>query len=115
MLSPAGQKRYDEILRRVVLREGSLVNATSTAYGWIASDWQHKHKCELTTTAVPTEITYDEWAGTFEPSRTKYAMQVDRVNCKCGQLRNRKIRWDATIGDAIQLVVGELIEPSQPQ
>lgn len=104
-MSPEAQAEYERFLREAVLKRGALVSTGSTYYGWIADDWRHTSKCELTTTKVPEEITYSEFAGTFATSdSTHHAVEVSGVSCKCGQLKDRKVRWDASVSEVAEAV-----------
>lgn len=100
---------YVNVLCAVVLAKGALTDPGPHTYGWIAQDWQHKHTCQLSSTAVPVEAEWTEFGGSFtEHHPTKHGIDLSHVSCACGQVQDRTLRWDANPYEMMAAVFEEM-------
>jgi len=116
------QTEYEKILTAAILRHGALVRRDPSAFGWAGGDeeyglgWRnprHSATCGIASTGrVDEDVTWHEFAGTFAEYNEgiKHGMEVHGVTCNCGKLTDRVFRWDASVGEAIKLVMVELLE-----
>lgn len=119
------QAEYEKLLTAAILKNGSLVSADASLYGWVTMDdydlgprggWsgatRHSLSCGIASTGrVEEDATWYEFAGTFASNdHYKHGMEVHGVTCNCGKITNRVYRWDAPVGEAIRLVLMELLE-----
>lgn len=108
------RREYERHLMAVVLRQGALVSPDESIYGWIDYERPWDGRPAHLTVCPPTgkhveEMTWHEFAGTFYEGDTGvHGVQVTGVNCACGQLRNRKVRWSATVSEVAEAVFEEL-------
>lgn len=93
---------YDDALRRAILRPKQsgawIMDAEdgNNVYCWFDSELMvHHWECESTSTETPVEDRWDEFIDTEAPNQTKYGVRLDGVNCACGVLVNRSVRWEA--------------------
>lgn len=117
---------YEKILTAAIIKNGSLVRPGNTYYGWgdYAGDYdsrdpwgggpRHSATCGIASTGrVDEDATWQEFMGTFyEGDESKHGMEVHGVTCNCGKLQDRTFRWDAPVGEAIRVVMMELLERS---
>lgn len=106
-MSPEAEKRYHDLLRRVALKNGDIVRTDPSIYGWLDySATKHVRSCTLSSIATPEEIVFQEFAGTFATSDyTRHAIEVNDVSCECGTIRDRALRWETTVADALKIVL----------
>lgn len=113
------KEEYEKILTRSIIKHGSLVRVDASTFGWMDQDGQgydfrkprHSSWCEIVKTGqVEEDATWYEFAGTFADSHYKHGMEVHGVTCDCGQIKDRTFRWDAPVGEAIKVVLEELLE-----
>jgi hypothetical protein len=110
-MSEEAQRTYDDVLRRLVLKHGELVAVDGTYWGWLASDWRHKHSCELSSTAVPREETWGQFDGTFaDCDLTVHGIVLDDVHCACGYLVRRQLCWEKPLGEVLRAMFEQLVE-----
>jgi hypothetical protein len=106
-MSAEAQKVYDDALRTAVLRHGALVSR-DTRYGWISSDWNHKRDCEMVSAQKVDESEWYDYAGSFADGEQSHiarrGFDLKGVNCACGYIKDRTIRWDASPSEAIEAV-----------
>jgi hypothetical protein len=119
------QTEYEKILTAAIIKHGSVVSDSASIYGWVTMDdydlgllggWtnakKHSSSCGIASTGrVEEDSTWYEFAGTFATSdHYKHGMEVHSVTCNCGKLTDRVFRWDASVGEAIRIVMMELLE-----
>lgn len=98
-MSPETQREYDAALKEALLRNGTVTNQTGgTVWGWENwDDTRHFRSCGGHALAEVEEDDWYEFAGTFpgpEEGR-KHGLLVRKVDCFCGQIVDRSIRWEA--------------------
>lgn len=115
-MEPEVRAEYEALLRLIVLRDGTLVDATDTRYGWIATDYDHvagPSGCPVSSTAVPQETVWYEFAGAFDGSRAETGTDLAGVGCACGLVVNRVMRLRETVSDMAEKVFEELYRQSR--
>jgi predicted Fe-S protein YdhL (DUF1289 family) len=113
---------YEALLTAAILKHGTLVSKDASYYGWQGSNeeyaetaWRgprHSVTCGIASTGrVEEHAAWSEFAGTFASNDYyKHGMEVHGVTCNCGKLTDRVFRWDSHVGEAIRLVMMELLE-----
>lgn len=119
------QAEYEAILTAAIIKNGSLIGKDASIFGWATMDdydtgprggWagatRHSVTCGIASTGrVEEDATWYEFAGTFATSdHYKHGMEVHGVTCNCGKIQDRVYRWDAPVGEAIRIVMLELVE-----
>jgi hypothetical protein len=98
-MSPEIQEEYDAALKEATLRHGSITNQTGgTVWGWENwEDTQHFRGCGGHARDEVQEDDWYEFAGTFAGPEEghKHGLIVRRVDCFCGRIVDRSIRWEA--------------------
>lgn len=119
-MTPEVQQEYTRHLMAVALRYGDLVLVNPSMYGWqdysesFAGRPEHHRTCALTGTRV-REDSWSEFKGTFyEGDDTVHGIIVTGVNCACGKLRNRSMRWTASVSEVAEAVFTELYASLRP-
>jgi hypothetical protein len=106
-MNPKARARYDAVLKEAVLTYGTLCDTGSWAYGYIAPDYEALHECR-TNCRVYSDHTVreDSWTDfdSFHESSPHRVMDLTGVNCDCGRLVNRTVRWDVSPSEAIEKV-----------
>jgi hypothetical protein len=103
-MSPETREEYRVALRAATLRHGTLVDRNPSVYGYIADDWEHAARCELSSGAVPEEVEWSQFQDTFAPNKTYHGISLSGVNCACGTLVNREVRWEADVSEMTEAV-----------
>jgi hypothetical protein len=113
-MEPEVRREYERHLIAVTLRRGTLVVQDASMYGWADHEniWDgspsHLRTCQLTGTTVE-ESEWNEFMGTFYEGDTRvHGIDVDGVNCACGKLRDRTVRWAASVSEIAEAVFEEL-------
>lgn len=116
---------YERLLTAAILKHGSLVAKDASIYGWLTMDdydlgprggWKnaarHSLSCGIAKTGrIEEDATWYEFASTFDSNdHYKHGMEVHGVTCNCGKIKDRVFRWDAPVGEAIRVVVMEMLE-----
>lgn len=121
-MSPEVQAEYDRALTAVVVEHGTIVKERPSIYGWIdynaldhiGQGWRTPQgTCALIVpeNAHPREDRWVEFAGTFaEDDNSRTGVAVDGVSCRCGQLTNRTVRWDAHVQEVAEAVFTKAVE-----
>lgn len=119
------QAEYTAIITRAIIKHGSLVRSDSSLFGWVSDEdygkgerytWpvgpRHSITCGIAKTGRVDEHAYwYEFMGTFyEGDNTVHGMEVHGVTCNCGRITDRTFRWKESVGEAIRLVMMELLE-----
>lgn len=108
-MSPRAQVTYNAVLRRAVIENGALVSTGSHQWSYLADDWEALHECRkncrVYSDDVVNESEWREFAGTFAShDNYKRGLDLTGVNCNCGRIVNRTIRWDVSPSEAIEKV-----------
>lgn len=105
------QRRYDRALRRVVYKHGTIVDP----YGGI--DWtdskatDHLRLCNGYSQQDVREDFWDEFVSLGGPGDNRtHVLALDGVNCPCGQLTDRRLRWEASIYEVAAAVFEEAFQ-----
>jgi hypothetical protein len=107
-MTPENETKYNKALRTATLKHGALTSRTDQSYGWIADDYMHKYECRLTSDQVPQESQWTEFSDSFtEHHPTKHGVDLKGVNCVCGQIVDRTVRWEANPAEMIKAVFEE--------
>lgn len=61
--------------------------------------------CEPTNLRDLQEDEWDEFDGTFNDSLHGYGVSA-AFDCSCGQLKDRRLRWETSFGDALRTLTG---------
>lgn len=113
---------YEKILTGAIIKNGTLVLESSSTFNWMdVSDHEgrrpygqkHSVSCGIAKAGrVEEDATWYEFAGTFaeDGDTYKHGMEVHGVTCNCGKIKDRTFRWDAPVGEAIRIVMMELLE-----
>jgi hypothetical protein len=73
--------------------------------------WEYGDDCPITSVTDIREEGWNEFVSTFEGGREKYGLAAT-VSCACGRIKDRELRWDSNLGDAMmKLLRGSLPEP----
>lgn len=111
-MSPEVRAEYETILKRIVLKYGSVVDRAADIFGW--QDYgltTHARKCMITAQGEIHEDVWNEFMGTFyEGDTSVHGMLVTAVDCTCGQIKHRKMRWSASVQEIAEAVFTELYE-----
>lgn len=118
-MSPEIEKEYQAALARAVVKNGSIVRQRDSFYGWHdyeaashisgGNDYDDNQggPCTLVL-AADAKATEDEWGefeGTFyEGDITHHGAIVKSVDCACGKLTGRSVRWEASIHEVAEAV-----------
>lgn len=101
---------FNKALKQAVWDNGYPVRVTTENYSlyYMWADYElvdHQRTCPLGKASDPEEDEWTEFQGTFdEGSDIEYGCRMV-ASCQCGKIKDRTIRWHATIGDAIREVV----------
>lgn len=107
------QDEYEEIQRKLLAKRGRFVrdaDARGLYYGWTdyeALDHTRPYKakatpCRVTVTGPVKETYWDEFAGTFyEGDESHHGIEAIG-SCACGKIKDRRIRYETSVGDAIR-------------
>lgn len=113
---------YEKILSAAIIKNGSLVSKDASFFNWIDDEYEGRRargqrhsvsSCGIAKTGqVEEDATWHEFAGTFAEygDTYKHGMEVHGVTCNCGKIKDRVFRWDAPVGEAIRIVMMELLE-----
>jgi hypothetical protein len=110
-MSPEVRAEYQRALTRATARHGSIVSRDASFYGW--TDWDastHAQRCDVRVPegAEVSEVSWDEFRGTFyEGDTTVHGVEVDGASCRCGQIKDRRVRWSATVQEVAEAVFTE--------
>lgn len=108
-LEPAWKQEMRQALVEYMVRSGMPVEnrkGHSTAYGWLAGNWEelyaHLKTCPLD---IP-KCSYDdgdwyEWGGTFCEDTHKTGLVV-KVFCSCGQVAGQEWRMTESYADMLK-------------
>lgn len=106
-MPPELEREYQATIRAAVLQNGYVVD-TLPSFGWMDHPaTTHLRACGGYTPRF-TEVHEDEWyefvsmGDGNEPA--KHGMALDDVSCPCGQIKSRKVRWDAYPSEMIETV-----------
>lgn len=118
------EDRYKEKLRELVRTNGRKVQTLGTypqydvdddlnvsAYGWTDYDATYhivNGPCEWVVPegAVAYEREYSEFQDTFSPNAHAVGINVKGCHCKCGKYTDVYLRWDGSIAEAVNLIMG---------
>lgn len=113
---------YEKILTAAIIKNGTLVAKDASIYSWVDDEYEyegrwargqrHSVSCGIVKTGqVKEDATWYEFAGTFaeDGDTYKHGMEVHGVTCNCGKIKDRVYRWDAPVGEAIRIVMLELL------
>lgn len=105
------QKEYEKVLRRVIAKHGTVVSLNASFYGWGAWDIRHgQDPCPITVTGRAHETYWGEFMGTFyEGDTTVTGIEADGANCECGAVKDRSMRWRASVSEVAEAVFGEML------
>lgn len=56
--------------------------------------------------SVVREKTYSQFTDTFSDNENEVGVNVGGCHCVCGRYKDVYLRWDGSVGDAINLVMG---------
>lgn len=103
------EERYQRALRRLLIKNGTLVTTRGQGFGWIAEDYEegmkHIRSCGYDVSRLEEDASWTEFAGTFAEHDTyKYGMEMI-VTCTCGEYKDRMIRWDGRVAEAIRDII----------
>lgn len=101
--------RYKRALKRLLIKNGTLVTTKGQMFGWIAEDYstgiRHIRQCGFDVSRLEEDATWTEFDGTFTGHDIyKHGMEMT-VTCTCGQYTDRLIRWDGRVADAIREII----------
>jgi hypothetical protein len=104
------QDEFQAALAQAIWEHGNLVNPNASYYGWRDFDestgqW-HAADCSLGSYSDLREDEWDAFVDTFYEGSTHHYGVAMTVTCACGKLKDRHIRWDVSVGEAIQQVLG---------
>lgn len=113
---------YEKILTAAIIKNGTLVAKDASIFSWMEDEgeyegrWargpRHSVSCGIAKTGrVEEDATWYEFGGslTGDQDTYKHGMEVHGVTCNCKKIKNRTFRWDAPVGEAIRVVMLELL------
>lgn len=108
-MTPEVQAEYDQALMAVTVRNGYLMDTRQTRFH--NYDWKltgHPRECPTTAQKVNEDVWY-EFAGTFASTndQRKHGICATGVSCACGALKDRTIRWEASVSEIMEIVFEE--------
>jgi hypothetical protein len=108
-MKPETQAKYDALLKEAVIKHGTLCDIGSWAYGYVADDHEALYEERKRGCKVYSDNTVDtgSWTDfdTFHQNSPRQVLDLTGVNCNCGRLLNRTVRWDVSPMDAIEKVL----------
>lgn len=118
MMSPEAQAAYNDILKDLVLRNGTLVKEDPSIYGWVDYKYYRCHEkgyephhlsCEISSSQPPVEDYWREFNGTFnDEDDSVHGIVLKSVNCACGKLKEREFRWEGRMQEVAKAVFAEM-------
>lgn len=110
-MDPEVRKEYNDIIARVAASAGTVLLEKRIS-SFIQYDYRlssHLATCEMRSfTAVDEDSTWYEFQGTFADDHSVHGVEVSGVNCACGKIIDRTIRWQASISDVTTAVFAEM-------
>lgn len=106
-MSEKAQEAYDAAMKKVIIMNGTLCSTGSWAYGYIASDSEQLYTCRKNCRVWSNEKPREEfWTDfdSFHEGTPRGVIDLTGVNCDCGALKDRTIRWDVRPTEAIEAV-----------
>lgn len=111
---------YDKIVKNAIIKHGAMVDLKFSTFGWedrsgLDTDYRkprHSITCGIKSMGrLDEDACWEEFKGTFYEGDTRvYGMDVHDVTCNCGLITGRTFRWKESVGEAIRLVMMELLE-----
>lgn len=81
-------------------------------YGWLADDWERMarhletHALDEITLSDFTDVEWSEFESTFTDNSEHHGVEIT-VTCSCGQIRDRVIRYEGSLGEILQGILQE--------
>lgn len=112
------RKEYEKILIELVMAKGYPTWMPGTPRSRYAgpTDYtarSHVTQCEIVSTGkINEEYTWTEFSGTFASTGAshRYGIALEKVTCKCGELIDRKILWEATYPEVAAAVFEKMYQ-----
>lgn len=106
-MSAEVQAEYDAALTRLTLRHGMVVSRYPGISWMDAGATKHLHQCRVTFSRTAIEDHWNEFGDTFNGQRTMAGFTVTDVECDCGLLQGRTLRWQVDLSEATAAVFAE--------
>lgn len=109
---------YEKVVSAAIIMNGLMVSNSPSMYAWRDYDteydgsggYRHIYSCGTASVGeVKEDTTWWEFAGTDADNHYKHGMEVRGVTCNCGKITNRTYRWDASVGEAIKIVLENVL------
>lgn len=101
------EERYQRALKRLLIKKGSLVITSGTAFGWVdyGDGMAHIRSCGFDVSRIEEDASWTEFAGTFADHDDWHHGMEMVVTCTCGKYTDRMVRWDGRVAEAIRDII----------
>lgn len=107
------QEEGRAVLKAVVAAYGGVVHVQDSYYGRSFDRYAERHRIECgwdsaSVNAATLEIeTLTEFTDTFNDPNEQEVVELGPVDCKCGALRDRTVRYTGGLAELIRLMIAE--------
>lgn len=114
-LSDEARAGYERALLAATVRHGYVVRPPGEGSTYQQYDYSVRHAdgC-VVVSGRADEDTWYEFQGTLADDHSVHGVSATGVTCSCGALRDRSIRWRASVTEMIEAVFEEAFRAEPP-
>lgn len=104
-MSPEVQREYDRALRSALIDRAQVIEVRPSTYGWADYEaTEHIRRCGGYSTEAVEEDAWREFVDSWNGDKEEHGLRLAGVNCSCGRLVNRNMRWTADRAEIAEAV-----------